>query len=380
MSKTYSFSGIPILNIQKLIGSIIPGLEKVLSVYYCSENNCLRAMVTNNTNENNLEEIIISDFSFFEELRKKRNPFSWHNKDELPFHIPRSGDKQIDMFTFRDVVLLIRSLNVNDNLHDLLFLYFKEKANYLGLWKDNTSLDLENKTIIGNLLYNTINTILKKNNEDKAVFRENQYVMQSILKRANIHRKEHYETQEKYEKSIVSLFGKYLLEISREKGIDFNLSEGAIKEIKKYSGDISNLKQIVENATFEAEIANMEKSPGQIKIDECLIDINFEETYPVVEENSTIHLEDKYFKTRALLDKLEGAVAKLIKDNINITGNNVGRACPVSISAPAISDALRKHSKKIIKLMYDHPDEWPLLRTEFRPLQNILVLKSSKGA
>ncbi|MCD4681465.1 MAG: hypothetical protein K8S00_13860 [Bacteroidales bacterium] len=380
MSLKYSFSGIPIINILKLIPSIIPGLEKILSVYYCVDTAGLRAMLINDTDENEIEEISIPERSFFDELRKKKHTFSWHNKDELPFHIPKSIDKQIDMFVFKDIVLLIRVLSPGDNLNDLLFLYFKENVNYFGIRKSNKAIDPENKIIIGNILYNTINTIYKKDAADTTVFIEDKVVMQSILKRSRNQRKEYNNTLEMYGQSIINLFEKYLLEISRRKSIDFILTEGAKKEIKNYSGDISKLKQIVGQAALEAETINMDENVKQIKIDECFIDLDQNEEDLTLASDIPSMRENRYYKTRVLLDKLEGAVLKLKNENLKITGTNVGKACPVAISAPAISDALKKHRKRIIQLMQDNPDNWLLLRKEFRPLKNILVTQISISA
>jgi len=57
---------------------------------------------------------------------------------------------------------------------------------------------------------------------------------------------------------------------------------------------------------------------------------------------------------------------------LKLTGTNVGKACPVPISAPAISDALYNHKSKIINLMKTYPDKWDVIRTDFRPLKNVI--------
>ena len=58
--------------------------------------------------------------------------------------------------------------------------------------------------------------------------------------------------------------------------------------------------------------------------------------------------------------------------NMDITSANVGNACNIPITAPAISDAMKKHRNKIIHLLNKHPERWQLLRKEFRPVRNIL--------
>ena len=80
-----------------------------------------------------------------------------------------------------------------------------------------------------------------------------------------------------------------------------------------------------------------------------------------------------YFgKTISLLDKLESASLVVRSNDLKMTGTNVGKACPVPISAPAISDALYNHRKNINKLLDMYPGRWETIRNNFRPLKNIL--------
>jgi hypothetical protein len=58
-----------------------------------------------------------------------------------------------------------------------------------------------------------------------------------------------------------------------------------------------------------------------------------------------------------------------------LTGLNVGSACSTPISAPAISDALKKHRNKILTLLGLYPDRWNLIRSEFKPLINVISTK-----
>jgi len=205
-------------------------------------------------------------------------------------------------------------------------------------------------------------------------------VFQSILKRVRDQRKENYITLEKYRRSIVDLSKKYLSDISDREKIDFTLSDEAINELMNYSGDISRLKEVIENAAYEAEVLHFDTDAKVVKIDEYFLDFTTAEAMISSTTDIDTNSEDRYYKTRLLLDKLEAAIFSLKNENIRITGMNVGKACPVPITAPAITDALKKHRKKILQLMHDNPEKWLLLRKEFRPLQNILVTKTSIGA
>ena len=59
--------------------------------------------------------------------------------------------------------------------------------------------------------------------------------------------------------------------------------------------------------------------------------------------------------------------------NMDLTSANVSNAFATPISAPAISDALKKHRNKIITLMNKYPERWDIIRRDFRPVKNILA-------
>jgi len=77
-------------------------------------------------------------------------------------------------------------------------------------------------------------------------------------------------------------------------------------------------------------------------------------------------------RTMELLDKLELASRKVLDNNLKLTSAHVGAHCPVPISAPAISDSIRTHKSRIIKLLYQHPQKWPVLREKFRPILRVM--------
>jgi hypothetical protein len=48
------------------------------------------------------------------------------------------------------------------------------------------------------------------------------------------------------------------------------------------------------------------------------------------------------------------------------------------ISAPAITDAIRKNRENILQLLEQHPEKWQLIRSYFKPLTNILPESDSR--
>jgi len=63
-----------------------------------------------------------------------------------------------------------------------------------------------------------------------------------------------------------------------------------------------------------------------------------------------------------------------------LTGVNLGNYCIPSVTPAAISDALKKHSKKIMTLFEQEPNRWSILRNEFRPVKNIMYKTGLKAS
>jgi hypothetical protein len=100
--------------------------------------------------------------------------------------------------------------------------------------------------------------------------------------------------------------------------------------------------------------------------------------YFSIEKSSNINIgieaieDSRYIKTIQMLNKLENAANKVQSNGKSLSGSNLGHAMSTPISAPAISDALKKHKNKIQSLCNKYPDEWTLIRKAFRPVINIL--------
>ena len=104
--------------------------------------------------------------------------------------------------------------------------------------------------------------------------------------------------------------------------------------------------------------------------------LNFEDTISPISKPQEVQLFSRYSKTILLLDRLENASRNVIAQKLDLTGVNVGNSFSPPISAPAISDALKKHKNKIIHLFNEYPDKWAIIRKEFRPVKNIISPRS----
>jgi hypothetical protein len=197
-----------------------------------------------------------------------------------------------------------------------------------------------------------------------------------ILNKLHKTKEELAKTKSYFSLSLTDLSKVYLSELSEKYNrFKYKFSEDSLKKIKEYQGDLIQLKKIIEQAVIFVNSLFFDSQDREIVLLEEYF--NFEQEIPVIEKASRdINATDRYSKTINLLDKLESAARNVVARNLELTGANVGSACSVPISAPAISDALKKHRNKIVFLFGKYENKWTTIRNDFRPVKNILSPKS----
>ena len=89
MKGLFSFNERPVLFILKNIPSILPGIEKVLTVFYSAETEKLHCYILKNDDEKHIVEEGDIDPSLptFQKLRSSSSPFFWLRDEDIPFEI-----------------------------------------------------------------------------------------------------------------------------------------------------------------------------------------------------------------------------------------------------------------------------------------------------
>ena len=380
MKRVFSFSERPVLFILQLLPSLLPGIEKVIAVYYSPDSSGITSdLIRKDNGEYVQESFQVSDSpSIFSRLRSDNAPYTWLRKEDLPFEIRSKEKVQLEIFNeLNNSILLIRIPNSFDTKNDLIFIYFNKDLSNFGTIHPNKILSTENKTIIGHILRNSILTFIQNNLNDKALFATINENTRAMIKERNFLRDELEITREKYKEGLIRLSNSYLTDLTKSNGVIYRLSEGAIKKIREYTGDIGNLKPIIVQASRYAETMNLEGTTGDILIADIHLVMDEKKE---LRQRETIsepvgEVPVKYNKTFLLLDKLENAAIHVKSKNMLLTGANIGHEFPTPVTPPAITDALKKHKQKILYLFHEYPDRWEIIRTEFRPVQNILNIK-----
>jgi hypothetical protein len=380
MKRVFSFSEKPVLFILQFLPSLLPGIEKVIAVYYSPDSASVSSdLIRKESGEYVQESFQVSDSpSLFSRLRSDNAPYSWLRKEDLPFEIKPKERVQLDIFNeLNNSILLIRIQNTFDNKNDLFFIYFNQDLSNFGTISPNKILSTENKTIIGHILRNSILTFIQNNRSDRDLFATLNENTRAMIKERNFLRDELEITREKYKEGLIRLTNSYLTDLYKSNGVMYRLSDGSMKKIREYTGDISNLKPVIAQAARYAETMNLEGTTGDVLIADFHLVMD-EKKEPRQKESISEPVGDvpvKYNKTFLLLDKLENAALHVKSKNMLLTGANIGHEFPNPVTPPAITDALKKHKQKILFLFREYPDRWVIIRTEFRPVQNILNAK-----
>jgi hypothetical protein len=373
--ESFSFIYHPFVQLHQTIPSLLPGIEKVITVHFDQTDRMIKGMLTEKVNKSyetknlNIDKILPT----LQKYMEVKTPFDWCNKQNLPFEIEtKKSTPSLDIFSeLQNIVLLLRIPDAAGEFNDLVYLYLNENPSNFGVTNSINPLTTDNKSIIAFLLYNTVKALVNQDRTNRKVLIKNNFRTRDIISKAETMKYEMNFTNENYGLSLVKLCQNYIQDWTKRTGIQYKLSSGALDKIKNYKGDIRDFERIVENTVNYVNSLYLDDLK-EVEILEWHLQMT-----PQVPKRPAVEISketpaDKYARTMQLLDKLEDAALKVKTNNLKMTGTNVGQAIPSPISAPAISDALYNHKGKINRLMNQYPEKWNIIRNEFKPLQNIL--------
>ena len=312
----------------------------------------------------------------FESFNIKQKKYAWYSEDELPFNIEENIEKAA-LDIFREMNRNILLLNINSEDDPLyIFLYFNKNRKHFALLNKDETFSHDNREIIAQLASNSFKTLLENRTSDQKVHKYFRQGLEAMaLQQQNSQTGQTGEIR-LLEKMIVEMANEYLINIGREQNLSIALSPDARKKIASFRGSPSALRDML----FRGSILSSNMSSSHKEDDKYIIEnwhlLSVKEDEKDKQENGTPILQHRYIKSYQLLDRMEDAVKIVLASQQNVNGVNVGKSMQAAISAPAISDALKKHRSKIISLMHQFPDRWINLKNHFKPLQNILIPKN----
>ncbi len=373
----YSFIQHPVEKLHEIIPTLLPGIEKIITIHYDSTQKLIKGNITSKEKREYTTHPLNIDKSLpvLQRYMEEKNPYDWYNKQSLPFEIDnRDKSPTLDIFSeFHNIVLLIRIPDEQNEFCDLVFLYLNENPGNFGVTNSINPLTTDNKSIIAFILNNTIKSFISLHNQDRDTLKSHNSRTRQIIDHTESLKNEIQLTKENYGVSLVKLCQKFTAEYAAISNKIYSFSPGAIDKIKNYKGDLKDLETMIKDTLIYADSLFLDEKP-EIEVLEWHLQFDqpVSKTTKNLQQRVIESKDDKYARTLQLLDKLENAALVVKSSELKLTGTNVGKACQQPVSAPAISDALYNHKGKINSLLKKYPEKWVTLRNDFRPMKNIM--------
>jgi hypothetical protein len=371
----FSFLQSDAYNILCLAHSLVPGIAKVMSVSNNADKGSLEILYIDHPSPNRKPEVVFPNESVLDALKSMSQgtePTSWYSDDDLPFNIEKEKIVQMDAFKeLEKNILMISVPGDQRKSNDLFFFYFNQNISNFTISPSDKSLNQQNKLIIGSLIYHAVTTLISNLRNDRRAMDTYNIYVNNVVNEMTTAQTAIEHIREKNDSVKLNYANEAILELSHSySNISFELSQSAEKKIKEFDGDMTLLKQALDNAMSNARTYNNNIKNQSIIIEGFQLNFNMirtDEQKPVI-----ITPASRKEKTILLLDKLEEAAAKVKDLNKPLTAANIREVYYKKISAPGITDALKNHGKTIRDLMEEHPEKWPTIRKDFKPLINIL--------
>ena len=301
-------------------------------------------------------------------FRKTKKEVMWADLDDLPINpVKESRKLEIKQLSIQDEieqnVLIFRIPSLNDDSFDVFALSFAKTFSNFYIPSGRNVLSSELKTTIGKTVRSQIQWLYEFHAKQSTSINRIQHAYQQNIDELD----ESNEILAREQATNRDLLEKYLTQLIRNQEITLNckivLKNGFLDRIKNYGFGIESIKMIVETAVNTAYDLALNKS--NIYLTPNLIQ-HKKQTFQAVHQTSQLAALNK---TVALLDRYEQAARQIELRSERINGRNL--AAELQISAPAITDAIKKHNSKIKRLLEKYPSKWPLICDFIRPIREI---------
>ncbi len=303
---------------------------------------------------------------------KEKTAYQWLRPDLLPFiNQSQVSLNQLDLFSESlYLVLLIRTNHHSIKL--ISYLFFRNDCSNFGISDGRTQLETSHKAIIGKMASQfaslTLNNFFKAKEETSAFKQQTKILLEARQLESN-------RGKEELDAWKNNWLDTYLIERSQRDGFNYVISSAAKEKLLTAGLNYEQSKGIIDNCIVY--ICNLNEF---VTGDEVLIDASYLViTTPREPMHTTASVQPVQGtnKTILLLNRLEEAALQLYKQGLPITSADVGASLSKPISAPAISDALRKNRVRILQLFEQYPQRWMTIRQSFKPIINLKTKKSS---
>ena len=374
MKTNFNFLNQPIISALVDAARLLPGLQQVDLLYYEQDKRSL-LMRRVKANDDFLVESIPIDKKKTEDIIYFKNGISgtrWYDPHELPFSDKKMMNKNNSIFDeILKSVLCIGFPSNSNSGQDVFIFYFREDASEFGPMRDDKVLETTQKIVIERLLQSSLKAILNNYSHNRKAMADLNIGIHGLLSS----KQQKIEEQEQelliMRKEMDSILSGILSEI-KDDGEIIRLSDAAKSILRPHLSNIPLLKNAIKNAVVFSKTISF----GLMSEELILHEDYFNDLVQKPKEAVRVQAKqaDEYSvntKMYRFLDSLEKASKELIIRRVKLTSSNVGSILETPITAAAISDKLKNHSKKINLLLQEYPENWKTIRNKFRPIVNI---------
>lgn len=369
MANPPSFSGFPIEVIARNCHLLIPGIQRCDGIYFHPITKKLKQIITQkNGDEIKIEVEDLETSDPVNLLRSSRLSTEWIRNDEVPhlqFYQKKATNPAIED-ELEKVVLVIKIPSEYDSKMDLVFIYDLTNLGLLGL-SASGDLTTSQKDIVAKLIFNGIKMLNFNYNE---VVKSRQILDEILVengRKLSELRQSIVDIQSVTQERIIDYCIVLLEKSSKFYNKRFYFADCALEQIRKYSGKLNLLDEVIKNA---AALAYYTDSIGvDIKIIESHLNFSILET---VAETSKINTGTEFGKEYEYLDHLETIAIKTMQLGEKVTGKNMAKNYGKEMTFPAISAFVSKYNDNFIYLLKKYPINWPVVRVEFSTIKKLV--------
>ena len=374
MRNQFNFLSQPLLSTLRDAANLLPSLDKVDLLWYNATEGRIKHQRVKHTDKDNIKDLKLSsqEQSNIKEFRKKLKGTQWYSILELPFHIEKEEETQEGIFNeIQKSVLCIGFLNQHDLAYNVYIFYFREDSSDFGPVRNDEVLETSQKRVIERILNSSLKAILNSYQENRKAMIDFNHQLRGMLEMRQRKIEQQQEQVEQLELAIDSVLNSLINKFKAE-GELIVISQEAKELLRPHLSQLDLLSEHIYQAILFARALHFGSATEQMTLQ---VDYFSQLESMVVEQVQTKEVKaDPYAvdtKIYRFLDDLERAAEELHSQGIKLTSAKVGGALQQPITAAAISDKLKNHSKKVNLLLRQYPHQWQMIRYKFRPIVNV---------
>lgn len=346
------------------------GIDRIVGFWNDGNNHKLQGMewLRNSLNKQNSYFEASTDLDY--NLQSSRNAsegFQWLDATKLPFESSseiRLG--QLDLFSeSKYLVLQVRIRPFESELCDLYYLFFRNDKSNFGISDSQHAFSTSEKTIIGRLAFQFASSTLNLFQQQQNTFFEFKKQTQLILQSNHEQKIDKIKELEQWK---IDWIGQYLVELGQRNGFNYVIHKSCIDALLVHCKNTHDLKKSIEiSFVYICELYSF--SPGErVELELAFLQLWKSDDTKL---NKIKEPKNRLDKTMHLLDRLEQSALNLVNNGQSLTSSLVGKNMDKAITAPAISDALKKNRSRILQLFKQYPERWNCIRHQFKPIMNL---------